>query len=778
MTLSFSTKSETLAALEHRLRTAVVLPQVVTTVAEWRDDPEAVLTVVTDRPGWLNGRLIVRSSAQAEDAWTGSLAGHFRSRADVSGPEALRDAIAWVAEPMTDPADQVFVQPMLTDVAISGVAFGRDPNSGGTYRVVNYDPRGESTSSVTSGATNDVETFVCHKSRAFSVGGDLGLVMALLDELEKLFETDALDVEFALDAKGVLHLLQVRPLAMAPSLGPIPDARHIEAITDIARKLEAINRPHPYLLGRRTLFGVMPDWNPAEVIGIRPRPLALSLYRDLVTDSIWAYQRDNYGYRNLRSFPLLVDFHGLPYIDVRVSFNSFIPKTLDEALAARLVDYYLDRLAATPVLHDKVEFEIVFSCYTLDLPQRLAVLADHGFTVEERTTLADRLRDLTNRVIDTRGGLWLGDLTRIHHLEVRRKRMLGADLDLVSRIYWLLEDCKRHGTLPFAGLARAGFIAVQLLNSLRATGILEPAEVDAFMRSLDTIGSRLTRDFRALDRDAFLERYGHLRPGTYDILSPRYGEAPERYFDWEAAKDADGHQAQEAPFALTLRQLRGIEDLLRAHRIDQTTLGFLEFIKRSIEAREYAKFVFTHSLSDALELLSQLGALHGLSTEDLSFCEIGVIRELYTTSHDPAAAMKRGIETGRGRHALTRHLTLPPLLESASEVWAFHVPSQAPNFITQSRITAAVASIDAAPASFSGAIVMIPSADPGYDWIFSRGIGGFVTMYGGVNSHMAIRAGELGIPAVIGAGEKSFLRWAKARLLDLDCANRAVRVVR
>ena len=82
--------------------------------------------------------------------------------------------------------------------------------------------------------------------------------------------------------------------------------------------------PHPYLIGKRTVFGVMPDWNPAEIVGVRPQPLALSLYRELITDAIWAYQRNNYGYRNLRSFPLMPNFFGLPYIDVRLSFNSFI----------------------------------------------------------------------------------------------------------------------------------------------------------------------------------------------------------------------------------------------------------------------------------------------------------------------------------------------------------------------------------------------------------------------------------------------------------------------
>ena len=92
----------------------------------------------------------------------------------------------------------------------------------------------------------------------------------------------------------------------------------------------------------------MPDWNPAEIIGVRPRPLALSRYRQLITDSIWAYQRDNYGYRNLRSFPLLTSFASQPYIDVRVSFNSFIPRDLPAKLAELLVNHYIARLCETP----------------------------------------------------------------------------------------------------------------------------------------------------------------------------------------------------------------------------------------------------------------------------------------------------------------------------------------------------------------------------------------------------------------------------------------------
>ena len=125
------------------------------------------------------------------------------------------------------------------------------------------------------------------------------------------------------------------------------------------------------LIGNKSVFSNMSDWNPAEMIGDKPYPLSVSIYKELITDETRAYQRNNYGHRNLRSHPLLVSFAGIPFIDVRVSFNSFIPADLEDGLAGKLVNYYIDCLINEPTLHDKVEFEIVHSCYTLDLPERL-----------------------------------------------------------------------------------------------------------------------------------------------------------------------------------------------------------------------------------------------------------------------------------------------------------------------------------------------------------------------------------------------------------------------
>ena len=73
-----------------------------------------------------------------------------------------------------------------------------------------------------------------------------------------------------------------------------------------------------------------------------------------------------------------------------------------------------------------------------------------------------------------------------------------------------------------------------------------------------------------------------------------------------------------------------------------------------------------------------------------------------------------------------------------------------------------------------GKIVFIQSADPGYDFVFSKNIAGLVTEFGGANSHMAIRCAELGIPAVIGVGESRYCEWSRWSMLEVDCVKRQV----
>jgi phosphoenolpyruvate-protein kinase (PTS system EI component) len=50
-----------------------------------------------------------------------------------------------------------------------------------------------------------------------------------------------------------------------------------------------------------------------------------------------------------------------------------------------------------------------------------------------------------------------------------------------------------------------------------------------------------------------------------------------------------------------------------------------------------------------------------------------------------------------------------------------------------------------------------------------------ITQFGGDNSHMAIRAAEIGLPAAIGVGEKLYEAISMMTMVELDCGNQLIR---
>lgn len=776
---SFGTKAETLAFLyEHTDKLqAEVLKPIFFTVKEWQTDRGGILSRVLEDLGNVP-RLIVRSSAKSEDSAAESLAGRFEShicsRESGELAQSIDRVIASYGSPEAD--DQVLVQEAVGSVDCAGVAFGVEPNMGGHYYVINFDDSTGSSSSVTSGSGRETKLFYWYvDGENYPQDQRLAKICEMVGKLQKLLGREALDIEF-LFSRGELYILQARPLVVKAAL--CDRQRQSETLELICSKICYENREKPYLFGSRTMYGIMPDWNPAEMIGIHPKNLATSLYKEIITDEVWAYQRDNYGYKRLRSFPLMVDFGGYPYIDVRVSFNSFIPADLEGEIAEKLVNYYLDRLEEAPEKHDKVEFDVVFSCYTFDLPKRIKILKEYGFSCREIEAITDSLRNLTRKITDSQTGLWRKDAEKLKILVERRERIENSDLSPMDKAFWLLEDCKRYGTLPFAGLARAGFIAVQLLKSMVSEGIISAEERDAFMSDLQTVGSRLKEDYLVMDREAFLSRYGFLRPGTYDICSARYDEAPDMYFNWEQRKIQKALGKKEH-FRLSLPQMERIKSTLVEHGMGENVLELFSFIKGAIEGRERAKFIFTRNVSDILKYLGDWGKSLGVAREDMAYADIRMVKKIYSGAVNEEQVLKGSVAEGKRSYQEGMGLVLPPLITSEEQVYSFFVPDSRPNYITQKRVKGELCrELVQDGRRLEGKILLMESADPGYDWIFSHAIKGFITKYGGANSHMAIRAGELSIPAVIGIGERLYSEVSGARLVEIDAANKTVRILR
>ena len=212
------------------------------------------------------------------------------------------------------------------------------------------------------------------------------------------------------------------------------------------------------------MLGIMPDWNSAEIIGLHPHPLAFSLYANLITDFVYATQRAEYGYKDVSANPLIYNLHGKPYVDVRASFNSFLPRDLSDDTSQMLTNYYLQRLRENPHWHDKVEFEILFDSYYFDTPKRLQILSEYGFGVSQIDEIGDKLKALTNTIIANK--IYIADIQKLEILSRKREQILSFESSLLEKIYWLLQDCRNYGTKPFVGLARIGFMAMGFLNAL------------------------------------------------------------------------------------------------------------------------------------------------------------------------------------------------------------------------------------------------------------------------------------------------------------------------
>lgn len=766
-------KASILIELKKKIKKAKILDLYLFRCNEFINNPEDIITKVSQLLG-ASKNFIVRSSSLKEDQENSSSAGKYESVLNVKKKD-LKDAIQKVIKSYgkeCKPENEVFVQSMLENVTMSGVLFTHCPKSGAPYYIINYNESGDTTA-VTSGKGDCRTQYIYHNLEKYDSPKFQKLISLSKELIEKL-NNPSLDIEFAFNKNEELFLLQVRPLTSKHQ--PIQDINLKDALKDIGKKFRSLSFKHPYLFGDRTILGVMPDWNPAEIIGIKPKPLALSLYKELITDGIWAYQRDNYGYRNLRSFPLLVDLSGLPYIDTRVSFNSLLPKGLPEKLAKKLVNYYLDQLEKKPQLHDKIEFDITFSCYTFDLNEKLQALKKYFFTDSELIILNEALKNLTDNIIHKKKGLWLKDIQKISELKHRHETIFfHPDFDDLTKIYWLIEECKRYGTLPFAGLARAGFIAVQLLNSMVKIGVISEEDKLLFMNSLDSISTNMEKDFNTLDKENFIQKYGHLRPGTYNILSKRYDETPDIYFNWSDCKSSESIKKNE--FKLSLPQMQKIEELLEKHGLGHDVVGLFSFMKSAIEGREYSKFIFTKTLSDILSLLNKYGMANNILSEDLAFLDIKDLIKTYSSSYNVLEDVKFSIERCKKKYAITEKIILPPIIAKSDQIESFDLLEEQPNFITKNKITSHVIKDIQGEINLKNAIVFIDSADPGYDWIFTRGIAGFVTAYGGINSHMSIRAAELNFPAIIGAGKALYDKWSNAKKIHIDCENQRVEVI-
>ena len=783
----YGTKAETLERLKSVVLDTQISDLIHFEVGRWMEDHDPLVELIGRR--FQHQKIVVRSSSLVEDSWTESLAGEFQSvlGVDADRPDAVTDAVDRVIDSYRRSEKtngrglhqhQVLVQAFLEDVTLSGVVFTRDLDTGAPYFVLNYDDQSGTTDAVTSGGGRNLKTLVLYKHHRGELDRpELTNVVRAARELERITGCDSLDIEFATTADGRVHLFQVRPLATArtwPSLEP----KAFSAL--IARAAEFIaTRVRP--ASPRTILSNMTDWNPAEMISTAPSPLAATLYEYLVTDSTWRRARAAIGYHAVPGEKLMVSVCGRPFIDVRNSFRSFVPAAIQGPLRERFVDSWLAHLEEHPALHDKAEFEVVPTCLSFDFERHAARLRREGFTTAEIADLRTALGVLTDDALNERLCSISDAMSTVSALAPRADA-IAADAPPLHAVRTLLVDCRENGVMPFSILARYAFIGTALLRSLVTHGVLAPEHAEAITRGVHTVATDMVVDLLRAQKgeinvDLFLRRYGHLRPGTYDITSARYDEAPDLYLGLRE----EGCQSASAPepFRLSSRQGEELRRLLRAWGFTLTPERLMDFIVDSIRGREDAKFAFSRNVSEVLKRLCRLGEECGIERADMAYVNIHELLWLADRSEvdDLKSLLRARVAETREQFRLTAATHLPDVIRHTDDINVIHQFRARPNFVTQRKVTAQTVCLDSEMTmNLAGKIVMVQSADPGFDWVFSRKVAGLITMFGGANSHMAIRCAEFAIPAAIGCGSVLYEAARVARTVELDCAGRILRV--
>lgn len=776
------TKADTLARLETIVNESLIGKQVSFTTLEWKEKKDTVIKNIQKQFG--ENKLVIRSSSKSEDNWRTSNAGGFESILNVSCMDdielekAIQDVVSSYGclEPGSD---QVLVQEFLQDVSMAGVVFTCTLESGAPYYRFNFDDTTKSTESVTAGTHTDLRTVLVSKLQPQSireVAPELQCVMASIQELELLLGFDKLDIEFAIDTSGQVHIFQVRPVVVNHDNYELDFDKISDSISDNVHYYHKLQCSLPFISGNRTLFANMPDWNPAEIIGTRPKPLAFSLYQQLITNDIWAKQRAEYGYRDVRPYPLIVAFSGQPYIDVRASFNSFIPNVISSDAADRIVNAYLDLLSDKPHLHDKIEFDVAFTIWTPEFMEEAKErLKPYGVKQSDLIQLEKGLKLITCNAFSRLDN----DIQSISTLTSRSEQITSSKVSPIDKIFALLDDCCRYGTLAFSHAARAGFVATTLLNSLVRNGVLSEERRMEFLNSFDTVTGEFEQDksnfsMGMMTEDDLINKYGHLRPGTYEVTTLAYWEDPEQYL---IPKKIKSHNKKHEKMEFSDRECAGINLLIKKLDAKISVAEFINYLIKATQERESVKFNFTRNLSRALDQCVELGKDLNLSREDMSFLTYSDLKQLKLNLIDKENIVSN-IQIRKELHQLTKVIELPSLIDNPVKFYCFERLSSQPNFIGVDKVIAEISSInDDSLEGLTGKIVMIPQADPGYDWLFEHKIAGLVTLYGGANSHMAIRSAEIGLSAAIGVGEKLYDSLSSATRIELDCLGQILRII-
>jgi hypothetical protein len=135
--------------------------------------------------------------------------------------------------------------------------------------VINY-ALGPDTERVTAGA-GETRTVVVLDGHGFRLPADLKPLEPVLTELSELVGHCPIDIDFAISSRHDVIVFQVRPLVLSSQRHLAHRAGFPGVVHQVRQCFANVVRHNNRNGLDGAIFGVMPDWNPAELIRFKPR---------------------------------------------------------------------------------------------------------------------------------------------------------------------------------------------------------------------------------------------------------------------------------------------------------------------------------------------------------------------------------------------------------------------------------------------------------------------------------------------------------------------------
>ena len=690
-------------------------------------------------------KIMIRSNSSSEDKEFSSSAGKYLSIGPIerNDLETIKKSWEMVVGSYEEQDNQsVIFQNYIENAKSVSVLTSYKVGSDSAYRTFST-YYGSETDAITSGKYSEINNFFMHRS--FDIlpkkYEKYNVYLKIITQLEDLFKNKQLDIEMVLDKNNSPQLLQVRPL-MGKKLNKKSIFDEKNAIDRNLKNYKKLNKTTADRFGTNQIYSNMSDMNPAEMIGKKPDNIAFGLYKFMFTDTTWNIQRGEFGYRKYSGGKLMELFNNVAYINVNHSLNSFLTRNLQKESCEEIINYQINKLKDNPHLHDSIEFDISRSSYVFD-------------TVEEFS------KEYKNIISPSEIIKWHNDLIQI---DTQNKSTLEKNKKIIlstfSKLNKSFEYSKKENiklirdtmALPFTHHSRLGFVYFAQLNSLLEKEVISEDQKKLLLLSVNSISTKMKADAYEVKigkktLEGFLDVYGHIRAGNYNLLSSNL----KNNLNFTESLINNSEQPLEDNI-LPKDIYTNVEKYFMINKIPLDASAWIDMFQEGISTRENSKFYYTKGIDG---ILNEVGEKNTSDRELFDLLDIEF-------NEENTSDMK------------LMNVLMPDLITSSENFYFYEEMNKNGNYIGQGTVIGDVLLIDNEanrPNNLENKIVVIPAADPGWDWIFNYKIKSLVTKYGGPNSHMAIRCAEHNIPAILGVGENNFTVISNSKSLEIDFSN-------